>query len=255
MTSDMEVEDYFMRKVREMAINPVQTEPLLSRNRKGYVPDGRQTGIANGKYPAEINQFTEVKVIHSGTVQYNRIDVRDDPQGSAAANKFQGRVRGTYITNLEEKDKEHFGTADGSRGPLESLFRVMDFKPLVFGTFGECSTNVGDVINMAVEYGVEHLGCSMAATTVDGVRTALRRRYRTQLSLAVWRGYANLILDRVKYVGVGRLGPNKAQVRAEMQERANEGEFVGVRMAHETDVPLRDAFPSGWGDVGGNALD
>ncbi len=58
---------------------------------------------------------------------------------------------------------------------------------------------------MAVEYGVEHLGKSMAATTVDGVRIALRRRYRTHLSVAVWRGYANLILDRVKYVGSGRL--------------------------------------------------
>ncbi len=44
-------------------------------------------------------------------------------------------------------------------------------------------------------------------------------------------------------------------VRAEMQERANEGEFEGVWMAHETDVPLRDAFPNGWGDVEGDALD
>jgi hypothetical protein len=56
-------------------------------------------------------------------------------------------------------------------------------------------------------------------------------------------------------VGIGRLGRNKAQVRAEMQERANDGEFDGVWMAHETDVPLRDAFPNGWGDAGGDALD
>ena len=62
---------------------------------------------------------------------------------------------------------------------------------------------------MAVEYGVEHLGRSMSATSVDGVRTSLKRCYRTQLSVVVWRGYANLILDRVKYVGSGRLGPNK----------------------------------------------
>ncbi len=68
MTSDMEVEDYFLQKVREMAINPVQTEPLLSRNLRGYVPNGHQTGIANGKYPAGVNQFNEVKVIHIGTV-------------------------------------------------------------------------------------------------------------------------------------------------------------------------------------------
>jgi hypothetical protein len=108
---------------------------------------------------------------------------------------------------------------------------------------------------MAVEYGVEHLGRSMAATTVDGVRIALRRRYMTQFSMAVWRGYANLIMDRVKYVGIGRLGPNKAQVRAEMHERADDGSFDGVWMAHETDVPLWVAFPNGWGDAGGDALD
>ncbi len=55
MTSDMEVEDYFMRKFREMEINPNQTVPLVSMNLMGYVPNGHQTGIANGKYPAGIN--------------------------------------------------------------------------------------------------------------------------------------------------------------------------------------------------------
>jgi hypothetical protein len=129
---------------------------------------------------------------------------------------------------MKEKDRQFFGTAEAAKGPLESLFRRLDFKPLVFGTFGEMSTNVKEVIDMVVEYGVEHLGRSMAATTVDGVRTTLRRRYRTQLSVAVWRGYANLILDRVKYMGSERLGPNKARDRAEMQERADEGSFDGV---------------------------
>jgi hypothetical protein len=75
-----------------------------------------------------------------------------------------------------------------------------------------------------------------------------------QLSTAVWRRYANLILDRVKYVGYGRLGPNKAQVRAGMHERANVGEFEGLWMSHKTDEPLRDAFPNGWGECGDDAL-
>jgi hypothetical protein len=130
----------------------------------------------------------------------------------------------------------------------------LDFEHQVFGEFAEMSSNVNDVVDMAVEYGVEHLGRTMAATTVDGVTTALKRRYKTRLYVAVWRGYANLILDMVKYVGSGHLGPNKARVRAEMQESAYEGEFDGVWMAHETDAPLRDAFPNGWGDVGGDAL-
>ena len=39
-----------------------------------------------------------------------------------------------------------------------------------------------------------------------------------------------------------------------MQERADEGSFDGVWMAHETDVPVRDAFPYGWEEVGKDAL-
>ena len=102
---------------------------------------------------------------------------------------------------MKEKDIHHFGTAETTRGPLESPFKRLDFKPLVFDTFGEMSSKVKGVVNMAVEYGVEHLGRTMAATTVDGVRTTLRRRYKSRLSMTVWRGYANLILVRVKYVG------------------------------------------------------
>ena len=56
-------------------------------------------------------------------------------------------------------------------------------------------------------------------------------------------------------MGAGRMGPNKAQVRAAMQDRADGGEFAGMWMAHETDVPVRDAFPNGWGECGGDALD
>ena len=55
MCIDMEVEDYFIRKLRETAINPTQPVPLLSRNLKGYVPDGHQTWITCGKYPAGVN--------------------------------------------------------------------------------------------------------------------------------------------------------------------------------------------------------
>jgi len=39
-----------------------------------------------------------------------------------------------------------------------------------------------------------------------------------------------------------------------MNAQANEGEFKGVNMAHETDEPTRDAFPNGWEDIGGDAL-
>ena len=68
MVNDMEVEDYFLRKLQERAIQPKPNVSLLSKQLKGYVLDGHQTGIANGKYLVGIDQFTDVKVIHSGAV-------------------------------------------------------------------------------------------------------------------------------------------------------------------------------------------
>ena len=91
----------------------------------------------------------------------------------------------------------------------------------------------------------------MAATSVEAVKATLMRRYKTQIAAATWKGYANLVLGRTKYVGTGASGSNKAQVKQAMIDRADEGEFVGMYMAHETDEPTRDALPSGWGDNGG----
>ena len=72
--------------------------------------------------------------------------------------------------------------------------------------------------------------------------------------MAAWKGCANLVLDRTKYVGTGTTGHNKAHVRQKMIAMAYAGEFMGMWMAHETDEPLRDAFPNGWGGIVEDAL-
>ena len=63
------------------------------------------------------------------------------------------------------------------------------------------SSRVKEYIEMAVDYGAEHLGRTIAASTIEAVKAALKRRYRSRLSAAHWRGLANLVLDRTKYVG------------------------------------------------------
>jgi len=108
------------------------------------------------------------------------------------------------------------------------MIRQLEFKPMVFGTFGEMSSNVKDFIDLAVDYGAEHLGKSMAASTLDMVRQALKRRYKAQLTMASLRGYANLILDRTKCVGDGIEGLNREQIRLGMVERADPGEFESL---------------------------
>ena len=97
MKSDMEVEDYFIRRLRQSAVQPTNQVPLLNKQLKGYVPDGMQTRIASVRHPAGVDQFTEVKVIHIGSVQYNKVDVRDDLAEAAAVNMFQSPIRGQYI--------------------------------------------------------------------------------------------------------------------------------------------------------------
>ena len=65
---------------------------------------------------------------------------------------------------------------------MEAIFRTLDFKPRVFGTFAVAITNVGEFAELAVEYGVERMGRNMAATTVESIKAALRRRFKTQLA-------------------------------------------------------------------------
>jgi len=95
----------------------------------------------------------------------------------------------------------------------------------------------------------------MAATTVEVVKGALRRRYIAHLSAANSRGLTNLVLDRTKYVGTWHTGMNRAQIRQEMRDRADQGEYFDIWMAHETDIPLRNAFPGGKMGIGEDALD
>ena len=106
--------------------------------------------MASSKHPTGVDQFTEVKVIYRGTVQYRRPDVRDNPSGSTAVQKFKGLIRKTYLVSMHKKDGEHFATTEGTMGPLEAIFRQLDFKPLVFGTFAEISSNVKDLIETTV---------------------------------------------------------------------------------------------------------
>jgi hypothetical protein len=69
-------------------------------------------------------------------------------------------------------------------GPLGTLFKQMDLKPLVSRSFGEMSTNFKEYIELAVNCEAEHLDKTMTASTVEAVRATLRRWYKSHLSAA-----------------------------------------------------------------------
>ena len=60
--------------------------------------------------------------------------------------------------------------------------------------------------------------------------------------MASWRGYANLILDRTKYVGEGIEGLNMDQIRLGMTDKTYHGEFDSLFLAHETYMPKGVTF-------------
>ena len=55
MESQLEIEDYVIIKVRVMAISPENSVPIPNKNFKAYILDGRQLGIACGKFPVGID--------------------------------------------------------------------------------------------------------------------------------------------------------------------------------------------------------
>ena len=63
-----------------------------------------------------------------------------------------------------------------------------------------------------------------------------------------------MVLDKMKYVATEAARVNKALFMHDMNGQADEGEFMGVYMANDTKEPTRDAFPNGWGDIGGDSL-
>ena len=80
----------------------------------------------------------------------------------------------------------------------------------------------------------------MEATSLEVVRQSLKHRYKAQLSMASWRGYANLIQDRTNFVGDVVKGLNRKQIKLIMLDKAEQGEFDSLLMARDTNMSMGD---------------
>ena len=112
-------------------------------------------------------------------------------------------------------------------------------------TYGEISSNVRKMVSIAVEYGYKHLGASILASDLDAVKNSIRRRFHTTIAMASWRGYANMLLGRIQYVGKA-YAFNKVQRQYRLVEHLDQGAFGSWSCAHLMDRPLPDLHPSGW---------
>ena len=170
-----------------------------------------------------------------------------NPKGGAAAQRRQKQIWKEYRDKMRQKDREHFGIQEGAKGPaLESIFSQSDFQGLAFGTYGEISSNVRKMVSIAVEYGHKHLGASILASDMEAVKNSIRRRFHTTIAMASWRGYANLLLGRIQYVGKAYAFNNKVQRQYRLVEYLDQGAFGSWSCAHLMDRPMPDLHPSGW---------
>ena len=99
---------------------------------------------------------------------------------------------------------------------METILRQGDvFHGLAFGTYGDINSNVRKLVSMATKYGHKHLAKTIImAKDLDAAKATIRKRFHARIAMASWRGYANMLLGRIKYVGKSRvLNKIKRQVR------------------------------------------
>ena len=87
----------------------------------------------------------------------------------------------------------------------------------------------------------------MLASDLDVVKNSIRRRFHTAIVMASWRGYANMLLGRIQYVGKA-YAYNKVRQRQysyRLVEHLDQGGFGSWSCAHLY-RPMPDLHPYGW---------
>ena len=65
-----------------------------------------------------------------------------------------------------------------------------------------------------------HPGACYTVATVVANKATIRRRFHARIAMASWRGYANMLLGRVQYVGKSRV-LNKIQRQVRLVEQVD----------------------------------
>ena len=120
----------------------------------------------------------------------------------------QSRVQSEYLADARDLDREHNRTPVGSTGPVER--KVLSFgrvRGLVFGSFGEASPDVYDLVKECGDIGAARGWRDMGAASVADARAVLRGRARRHVGIEAARGMALYRLDALASI-LGSFEPN-----------------------------------------------
>jgi hypothetical protein len=151
----------------------------------------------------------ELKTIAFCKTRYRDTDGRY-PHG--AVGRRADTLPGERLNELIKIDRDIFRTPAGQTGPMEARALTfcppggVPFTPLVVGSFGEMSLEVGAFVGDLASMGAHALRGCLGAPSVKLARAALLWKMRQELGMCALRGHAKVIIERARLENVGGRG-------------------------------------------------
>lgn len=223
--------------------------------RLGIIPDFDARGIpgqVRGAVGSAARRFFDVKTLHRATKYYGQVAAR-----FVRAHAVQARavaVPVEYAAAARRLDETHHGISreavrvgELAPGPIVRTLRALPTViGLVFGSSGEASDSVHDLISIMATRGAQLSWRSMGARTPAEARGFLVARIRRDWGITAVRAHAQLLISRRQYVGLSR-----------EQAAAAAGTRGALRAAVEHEAVAPEAFEVGMvpeaGPMGGPA--
>ena len=183
-------------EIEYVARNELHRQP--ARKRQGLVPDF--TAYLRPATDGPLRDvLLDVKTLHYGASTYPPSEERCHAVARRAA-----AVNSEYLHKARALDRQLLGVQNGATGPVEQKLRSFGHvRGLVFGSWGEGSADITWLLHQIAEWGSVH-GCHLGAhRDTDVVRGILIGALQRRWGILAARANAQLLLDRLAFVGRG----------------------------------------------------
>ncbi len=192
-------------------------------------PATRRGATAGPQLPMQRWLF-DAKCVFGGNGLYQCARAREEQSGAVAERAH--RVSGEYLTAARAADRAY--SAAGTSPILDRLRSFGQTRGLVFGQYGEASSDVHALLSVAADGLAGRQWKDMGARTQEEARSFIMSSLRKRLGLVVCREMARHRIRRVPYIGVPR---------AVVERRMQRGQLVGGPQARvPLYVPYADFF-------------
>ena len=153
-----------------------------------------------GRVGAHRRHLFDIKTIHGGTNHYYSAHARDEQSG--AVRHRESQVWPNYLHHARALDRQY---SPAGTTPIEDRLRShTETRGLVFGAYGEASTDVHTLLRIAADAQAEQQWQLAGARSATEMRAFLIGRLRRRMGLVTVRAMARHRLARVPFIGVPR---------------------------------------------------